>query len=575
MKLNLTRKNFSSGINFALIFIFLFSCSVNIFAKKIKPNSVYVINLQGTLIEHKERDKFSDMLPALLGMKPNYTIGLNHVLKNIHEAGKSPNIIGIYLYNGNLSAGYGMIKEIRNALVDFKKSGKFIVAYADNYTQSNYYLASVADKIMFNPYGTLDIKGLSTKTTFYKNAIDKLGIDMQVVKVGTFKSAVEPYTNTEMSEANRVQMTEFLNSIWKNLSSEMAVSRKITSDSINILANQYCGLQPNDKLRASHLIDTLVYVDETDSILNRYLAYNQRHNKVGHNAFTEINRKSIKDKNKIAILYVDGAIGESNNEVNAKSVSRICKELELNNAVKAVVVRVNSPGGSAFESEKIWRAFSKLKEKKPIIVSMGNYAASGGYYISCMANKILAQPTTITGSIGIFGVFPNMKGINDKIGLSYDGVKTNKMSDAFSTHRAFTDEERALLQENVNRGYELFVKRCADGRKKTIEEIKAIAQGRIWSGEDALKIGLVDELGGLYDAVKVAALSANINTYQLVVASTKSKSNKPGQISIEQKIEENILKNKLGDYYQLFKELNEIQQRDKIQARLLFDFNDL
>ncbi len=575
MKLNLTRKNFSSVINFVLIFIFLFSCSVNIFAKKIKPNSVYVINLQGTLIEHKERDKFSDMLPALLGMKPNYTIGLNHVLKNIHEAGKSPNIIGIYLYNGNLSAGYGMIKEIRNALIDFKKSGKFIVAYADNYLQSNYYLASVADKVMFNPYGTLDIKGLSTKTTFYKNAIDKLGIDMQVVKVGTFKSAVEPYTNTEMSEANRVQMTEFLNSIWKNLSSEMAVSRKITSDSINILANQYCGLQPNDRLRASHLIDTLVYIDETDSILNGYSAYKQRHNKIGHNAFTEINRKSINDKNKIAILYVDGAIGESNNEINAKSISRICKELELNNAVKAVVVRVNSPGGSAFESEKIWRAFSKLKEKKPIIVSMGNYAASGGYYISCMANKILAQPTTITESIGIFGVFPNMKGINDKIGLSYDGVKTNKMSDAFSTHRAFTDEERALLQENVNRGYELFVKRCADGRKKTMEEIKAIAQGRIWSGEDALKIGLVDELGGLYDAVKVAALSANINTYQLVVASTKSKSNKLGQISIEQKIEENILKNKLGDYYQLFKELNEIQQRDKIQARLLFDFNDL
>lgn len=562
---------FSKNLNLFLLTILLLTFSAEIFAKKVKPNSVYVINLQGTMIERKEKDKFSNMLPVLLGMKPNITIGLNHVMKNIKAAAQNPNIVGIYLYNGNLSAGYAMLKEVRDALLEFKKTGKFIVAYSDNYTQSNYYLASVANKIMLNPYGSLDLKGLSSTTTYYKKAIDKLGVEMQVVKVGAYKSAVEPYINTEMSEANREQVSVFLNSIWKNLTTEIAASRNLTTDSINNIANKFTSLIPNELLKSYNLVDTLVYVDETDSIINNYLANNKKANKIGHTAFTEINKKSIKDKNKIAVIYAEGSI-TSDKGINARNMIKICKELEKNSAVKAVVLRVNSPGGSAFESEKIWRALSQLKTKKPVVVSMGNVAASGGYYISCMADKIVAQPTTITGSIGIFGLFPNLKGLNDKVGLTYDGVKTNTLSDAYSANRAFSDQERTLMQNNINRGYELFVKRCADGRKKTTDEIKAIAEGRVWTGEDALKIGLVDELGGLNTAVRAAAKLAKIPSYQLVAATIIPKNYSLSLVAVQQKIEENLIQNKLGDYYQLYKELNEIQQQDRVQTRLLFDF---
>lgn len=555
-----------------LITILLISFTANAFPRKIKPNSVYVIKLEGTLIERKEKDKFSDMLPALIGLKPKITIGLNHVLKNIKTASENPNFIGIYLYGGQLSAGYASIKEIRDALVKFKKSGKFIIAYADNYTQSNYYLASVADKIMLNPYGTVDIKGLSSQTTFYKKAIDKIGVEMQVVKVGTYKSAVEPYTNTEMSEANREQVLTFLQSIWNKLASEISESRKISTDSINRIADSYAALQTANTLKNNHLVDTLVYIDETDSIINSYVFGKFKANKISHNEFSARNTAYVKNKNKIAIIYADGSIA-SDGGINAKTMTKICKDLETNNAVKAVVLRINSPGGSAFESEKIWRAITQLKKKKPVVVSMGNVAASGGYYIACNASKIFAQPTTITGSIGIFGLFPNLKGINDKIGLTYDGVKTNKLTDAYSTNRPFTDEERTLMQENINRGYELFVKRCAFGRKKSIDDIKTIAEGRVWSGEDALKVGLVDELGGLNDAIISAAKLSRTETFQPVIASIKSKNNSLSLVAIEHKLEENILKNKLGDYYKLFKELNDIEIQDRIQARLLFDID--
>lgn len=559
------------SVSFMLIMMLFFSIEVS--AKRIKDNSIYVIHLNGSLVEKKDKFKFSDMLPALIGLKPNITIGLNDVLKNIKTAAENPNVKGIYLYGGDLKVGYASLKEIRDALISFKNTDKFIVAYADTYSQKNYYLASVADKIMLNPYGSVDVKGLSSETTFYKNAIDKLGVEMQVVKVGTYKSAVEPYTNTEMSDANREQVKVFLNSIWNNLSTEIAQSRKLSSEKINQIADNYSALLPTQKLREMNLIDTLVYIDETDSIVNKFVADKKKPNKIGHYEFTSLNRKSIKDKNKIAIIYADGSIA-TDGAINSKTVLKLCKELEANNSVKAVVLRVNSPGGSAFESEKIWRAITRLKMKKPVVVSMGNVAASGGYYISCNASRIFAQPTTVTGSIGIFGLFPNMKGINDKLGLSYDGVKTNKLSDAYSTNRAFTDEERMLMQDKINEGYELFVKRCADGRKKTTNEIKAIAEGRVWTGEDALKIGLIDELGGLNDAIKSAAELSEIETYQLVIPTLKSKNNSVSLISVEQKLEENILKNNLGDYYQLFKDMNEIESQDRIQARMLYDVND-
>jgi protease-4 len=564
-------------IKLLLFHLLLFGClslsTQSVTAQNFRKNTVYYIPLKGTLVDYKEKAKFSDMLPSLIGLKPKSSIGLNELLKNIETAAKHPNVKGIYLWGGELKGGFAAMEELRKALLDFKKSGKFIIAYADKYTQSNYYLASVADKIMLNPYGTVDIKGLSSKTTFYKTAIDKLGVEMQVLRVGTFKSAVEPVLGTEMSEANRIQTSEFLGSIWNNVSGSMANERKINKDSINIIADTYSSLLPTNDLHKLKLVDALVYVDQTDSILKQIVqvANIKEIKKIAHPQFSSKNRGSKSDNNKIAIVYLNGSIGE-NDAINANNVRRICRSLETNTAVKAVVLRINSPGGSAFESEKIWRSIHQLKRKKPVVVSMGNVAASGGYYIACHATHIFAQPTTITGSIGIFGVFPNLKGLNDKAGLNYETVKTNKLSDAYGSHRAFNDEERALMQANIERGYELFVTRCAEGRNKTTEQIKAVAEGRVWTGEDALKHGLVDALGGLNDAIAYAAKEAKLQSYQKVVAMLNARSKNLSLVSIEQKVEQKVMQNQLGDYYQLYKMLNEIESQDKIQARMLEDF---
>lgn len=568
---NMKRKSIFSYKATLIVLLFLCILNPGKLSAGIKNNSVYVIPLNGTLIEYKEdKSKWADFLPKLIGLKPAKTIGMNHLLKNIASAKNNPKIEGIFLQGGSLSAGYGELKELRDALIDFKKSGKFVLAYADNYTQSNYYLASVANKVLINPFGSVDLKGLASRTTYYKNVIDKLGIEMQIVKVGTYKSAVEPFTSTHMSDYNREQVSVFLNSIWNNICSEMATTRQLPVDSINALANAYAALLPTDQVRQRKLVDKLIYEDQTDSLLNSYMLNGMKAVKLDHNYFNKKNRKSVKNQNKIAIIYADGDIGNKDG-ITASSMDKICRSVAANPAIKAVVLRVNSPGGSAFDSEKIWHSLSLIKAKKPLVVSMGNYAASGGYYISCNANKIIAEPTTITGSIGIFGMFPNLKGLNEKIGLSYDGVKTNKLSDAYGTDRPFTDEEREMMQANINRGYELYVKRCADGRHKSVDDIKQIAEGRVWTGEDALKIGLVDELGGLETALTEAAKLAHLNGYQTVVPILKSESGTPYLQSVEQKIETNLLQSKLGSYFDLFHEISNIRQNDPIQAKLMYD----
>jgi len=563
----------SKGCTLFFLVIFLFFIDINLSASRFKKNTVYVINLSGTLIENKEPDKFSDMLLKIIGLKPKNEIGLNEVLKNLKIAADDPKVIGIYLKNGDLKAGYGELKEIRDELLNFKKTGKFIVAYADFYNQNNYYLVSLVDKIMLNPIGSIDIKGLSSTTRFYKNAADKLGVEMQVLKVGTYKSAVEPYLYTNMSEPNRQQVQVFLNSIWGNVSGEIAKARNLNIDSLNKIANEFNGLKPSETLIQKHLTDTLVYIDEIDSILNHYVPDKIKIVKVDHNTFSSKNRRSKRNKNKIAIIYADGEIAKDG-PVNAKNMIVMCNELERNASIKAVVLRVNSPGGSAFESEKIWRALSKLKEKKPLVVSMANYAASGGYYISCMANEIVAQPTTITGSIGIFAIIPNINKLNDKIGLTYDGVRTNELSDGFTTNRALSEVERNMMQQNINRGYNLFVKRCAEGRKMTVDEIDTIAQGRVWTGEDALKIGLVDKLGGVNEAFAEAAKLAKLDNFQIVKTKIRGDGNSVSLLKVKLNLEQEMLNNKLGEYYQLFKDMNELESKDKIQAKLMFDLDN-
>jgi protease-4 len=544
---------------------------------ELKPNSVYEIKLEGTLIDRSEDDPFSAAFAEAMGKPAEKSMGLDDLLANIEKAKNDANIVGIYLNGGSLSGGFASFKEIRNALIDFKKSGKFIVAYADNYSQKDYYLVSVANKILINPQGMLELKGLSAQTMFFKNTLDKLGIEMQIVKVGTYKSAVEPLITTKMSDANREQVTVYMGSIWKTFLTEVSAARKISVEKLNAYADEMLMFQPTEKAKQYGLVDGLVYADEADSILKTFVKGLEKDKEVTfikHSAMTKLPDTSKYDKNKVAVIYAVGEITDANGEgIVARELVKTINDVAKDSAVKAVVLRVSSPGGSAYASEQIWHALNKLKAKKTLIVSMGDYAASGGYYISCMADNIVAQPNTITGSIGIFGVIPNISGLNEKLGLTYDGVKTNKMSDAITVNRKFTPEERDLMQNYVNRGYELFVKRCADGRKMKTEQIKAIAEGRVWTGEDAIKNGLVDKIGGLNDAIALAVTKAKLKTYNVSEYPEKETFESKFMKSFGDDVETRFLKAQLGEQYKLFKQVRNLDKINGIQARLPYDLN--
>lgn len=541
----------------------------------LKPNSVYELSLEGTLVDRSKDDPFSGVLAETMGRPNENSIGLDDVLKNIEKAKTNDNIVGIYLKGGSLSGGIASIKEIRNALIDFKKSGKFVVAYADNYSQRMYYLVSVADKVLINPQGMLELKGLSAQTMFFKNTLDKLGIEMQIIKVGTFKSAVEPFIKTKMSDANRLQVNVFMNSIWKTVLGEISASRKIPVAKLNSYADEMMMFQPTVKSKQYGLVDSLVYVDQVDTILRKSAKLMDKGTEltfVKNSTMTKVPDPTKFDKNKVAIIYAIGEITDENGDgIVAKDMIKTIADVEKDSAVKAVVFRISSPGGSAYASEQIWHAMNKLKAKKPVIVSMGDYAASGGYYIACMGNEIFAQPNTITGSIGIFGMIPNISGLNGKLGITYDGVKTNKMSDAISVNRPFTPEERDLMQNYVNRGYELFVKRCADGRKMKPEQIKAIAEGRVWTGADAIGIGLVDKIGGLNDAIKYAVDKAKLKTYNIKEYPEKEDFATKFMKNFSKDLETSFVKNQLGEQYNLFKQIKNLDKINGIQARLPYD----
>lgn len=544
-------------------------------ATVLKPNSVYELNLEGVLIDRSQDDPFTGAFSHAMGRASENSIGLDDVLSNITKAKNDPDIVGIYLKGGTLSGGIASIKEIRDALIDFKKSGKFVVAYADVYTQRMYYLASVADKILLNPQGMVELKGLSAQTMFFKNTLDKLGIEMQIVKVGTFKSAVEPLITTKMSDANRLQVTVFMNSIWNTIVKEISVSRKIKFEKLNMYADEMMMFQSTEKVKQYALVDSLVYIEQVDSILKKCAKGLKKDDKlvfVKHSAMMKVADTTKYDKNKVAVIYAVGEITDMDGEgIVTKDMVKTINDVAKDDQVKAVVLRISSPGGSAYGSEQINHALALLKAKKPLIVSMGDYAASGGYYIACMADKIVAQPNTITGSIGIFGVIPNISGLNQKLGITYDGVKTNKMSDAISVTRAFTPEERSLMQNYVNRGYELFVKRCAEGRKMTPEQIKAIAEGRVWTGEDALKIGLVDKMGSLNDAVKMAVDKAKLKTYNINEYPEKEDFATKFIKNFSKDIETRFLKSQLGEQYNAFKQIRSLDKINGIQARMSYD----
>ncbi|MDM8153821.1 signal peptide peptidase SppA [Bacteroides gallinaceum] len=541
---------------------------------KVNDNSVFILNLSGSVEERSQPNPLSQLMGDDFG-----TYGLDDILSSIKKAKDNEKIKGICLNAGAFACSPASLEEIRNALVDFKESGKFIVAYGGNYLQNTYYLASVADKVAINPQGSLGWHGLATQTYFLKDLYDKIGIEMQVFRVGTYKSAVEPYIATQMSDANREQTQAFVNSIWGQMVADVAESRNIPADSLNALADRNMDLQPTETYIATGLADTLMYQDEMLAYLKQLTDTEEDDalNKLYLDDMVNVQRNVPKDKsgNILAVYYAAGTIGSSelptDEGIDPGKVTKDLRKLREDESVKAVVLRVNSPGGSAFGSEEIWREVTLLKEKKPVIVSMGDYAASGGYYISCAADWIVAQPTTLTGSIGIFGRVPNAgKLLNDKLGIHFDGVKTNKLADLGDITRPFNEEEKALMQNMVNKGYELFTQRCADGRKMPIDEIKKIAEGRVWTGEMAKDLKLVDELGGIDRAIAVAAERAEIEDYTVMSYPKQEDFISSLMSSGTDRYLSARMKDELGVFYEPFRHLQNLKNSDPVQARLPF-----
>ena len=542
---------------------------------KLQDNSVLHLKLSGNI---DERIAENDPLTTLLGSNIATPMGLNDITNAIRKAKDNNSIKGIYIDSRTFSASTASLAEIRGELLRFKESDKFIVAYSDTYTQGGYYLASLADKVVVNPHGMIDLHGLASTPIFYKEALDKLGIEVQVFKVGTYKSAVEPFILTGMSDENREQVSSYLNDLWSTIGNQMAQSRNLDINTFNSIVNELPMLKDVDYLVESNLIDTLLYESDMKNYIRSLLDIEMDKNipSAGINDMKSVKPEKVKSsKNHIGLLYAVGEItsGTGSSNIQDKYLVNEIEKLRKNEDIKAVVLRVNSPGGSAYASEQIWKAISELKAEKPVVVSMSDVAASGGYYIACNADKIVAQPTTITGSIGIFGMFPNLKKTTEKIGLDIDVVKTHEYSDFGNFARPMKEGEKEILQAYIERGYDLFLTRCAEGRNIPKDTLALYAEGRVWTGNQAKEIGLVDELGDLKRAIEIAAELADIEEY-LVFEYPKMRSfieelldNNKKDLAVE------ALQEYLGDHYQVLSLIKSIKEQDYVQARLPYNFN--
>lgn len=547
--------------------------------KEPEENSVLVLNLSGQLSERSD----NNFLSQLQGTQVN-SLGLDNLIEGVKKAKDNDNIKGIYIEAGAFTAdSYASMQALRNALLDFKKSRKWIIAYADTYTQGTYYLSSVADKVYLNPQGQIDWHGLASEPVFIKDLLAKFGVKMQVVKVGAYKSATEMFTGDKMSDANREQTSAYLNSIWGNITKEVGASRGLSVAQLNAYADSMITFADPQEYVKLKLVDGLLYTDQIKTVVKKQL---------GIDSDDDIEQVTIADmvnteaknqgdeNNKVAVYYaygdiVDGAVGglfSQGHQIDAQVVCKDLADLAKDKDIKAVVIRINSGGGSAYASEQIWHQIMEMKKLKPVVVSMGGMAASGGYYMSAPANWIVAEPTTITGSIGIFGMFPDVSNLfREKLGLKFDEVKTNKYADFGTRARPFTEEEMSYLSLYVNRGYKLFRHRVAEGRKMTDNQVEKIAQGHVFTGQDAQKIGLVDQLGGLDVAVAKAAQLAKLPNYRTSaypeaddVLDQILKQVKPDTYLSDE------LRANLGDYYEPFTLLKTINQQSAIQARLPF-----
>ena len=492
---------------------------------KLEDKTVYRLQMKGDLVEQaQEENPFAalmESMPSVPFMKTNTseTVGLDQILSNIRLAKNDDKILGIWMDGAELSMAPAHAKAIRDALLDFKTSGKWVISSAKDYGQTNYYVASVADRICLDPTGQVEWNGLAAQKMYYTRLFEKVGVEMQILKVGTFKSAVEPYFRTSMSDADRKQTEEYLRGIWSEYKSAVGASRGLSEAQLDALADRYMGLQPAEEQLAAGLVDTIVYCQDMDSLLRIYSGTKDFH-AMTTSKLALVKRHEIRAKDKVAVLYLEGAITEESGDgIVAKDVVKSLKKIRKDSDVKALVLRVNSPGGSATASEQIWHAIQKVREDDfPVVVSMGDYAASGGYYISCGTNYIYAEPTTLTGSIGIFGTIPNVAKLRDKVGLDIDGVKTNQHSDLEGNmiYKGMNSEEHALMQTMIERGYDLFTRRCAEGRRVEQSYIKSIGEGRVWLGAKGKEIGLVDGLGSIDDAIAKAVALAGIGDFKTV-----------------------------------------------------------
>ena len=547
-------------------------------ATVVNEDCIFKLELKGSVTERMIDNPFASLIN-----EEQTALGLNDILASIEKAGSNEYIKGIYLEAGGIEADPACTDEIRNALLRFKQTGKFIVAYGGSYTEADYYICSVADKIILNPQGLVDWHGIASQTIYFKDLLAQLGIEMEVFKVGTYKSAVEPYTSMEMSKENREQITAYTSSIWNNMVQGVSQSRDITPEALNQCADRYMAFTSPEETLEAGLVDTLLYLDETKSYLKQLMGEGKSLKILSLNEVKNIQKNVPLDKsgNIIAIYYAEGQIVDKPStsmgttpEIVGEKVCTDLSKLREDDNVKAVVLRVNSLGGSAFASEQIWNEVVKLKEKKPVIVSMGGYAASGGYYISCAADTIIAQPTTITGSIGIFGMFPNPhKLITDKLKLKVETVKSNKHADLGSMFRPYSADERAIMQGYINRGYATFIKRCADGRGMSTADIEAVAQGRVWTGEMAKELGLVDLLGDIELAKKIAAEKAGIENYTLI--------GYPKQAStldmLLNQAKTSYIETRIGKVASEFRNelylINNLEQMNRLQARLPYEIH--
>ena len=565
-----------------LMFFMVLSVLISSTEKQVavQDKSMLMINMERQVVDRSPNDPFEDMdLPGFNRIK---TIGLDQIQESLNKAKFDDRIKGIYLKLSAVNAGMASIEEIRNMLIAFKDScDKPVYAYGDVYDQKAYYLATVADKIVVHPMGSVDFRGLGGEIMFYKEALKKIGVEMQIVRHGKFKAAVEPFMLDKMSEENREQSLVYMNSLWNHMLKGISETRNISVDELNVLADNVQTFKKGADLVESGLVDAAKYKDEVLDDLREITGVKSKKGIpiVGVSDYANAHVKGVEKKysrDKIAVIYASGDIGISmgGETIIGDEIGREIQKVRQDSTYKAIVLRVNSPGGSVFDSEIIWREVGLAAKEKTMVVSFGDVAASGGYYISCAADKIVAQPNTITGSIGIFGIIPNIgELLNDKLGISTDVVKTNKNSDLLTMTRPMTDYEKGLMQQNIEEGYDIFISHVAEGRGMSEEEVDEIGQGRVWSGENAKEIGLVDRFGGLNDAIDLAAEIAGVENYRTVslpaLPDPFEELFKTGTDNIRLR----LLKNELGEKYRYYEYFKKMSQMNGIFARLPYDIH--